>query len=505
KPSWTWDSQGIYIVGLKITDSQASGPGGTIGPLDVDMKYATVTVKPKAILYAPNMWFDSTEQYNATTPFFYTGNIYETSGEKSKTKYLDLTEDQIWDNFTIFYHIAEMEDEIVYEYWFYYAYNDFLNEHYHDWETVFVFVDKNAGEVTRVVASAHDWNCPNNYLSNPNFEENEHAGILVEEGSHASWIDGNNNGLVNVLADVTNGLSAYKILYWTEEDQLNGPQIKHNDLHYKLKEINQDFIDMFGGLDTFPNSPELGIRVKIPEWLGEDKFIHKGGKPPTHPWKQSRYNNPEEISILARLGDYVEGTINLVGEGTPEGAIIVILSNESYYTFAGENGTFLINHVSSGTHDIVVNLDGYAPYKQRFIHSSNTTGGVEGILHLIPESEAFRIEGIVTDENGNVAVNAIIDVYDESGVRLFTTLTDENGQYLVIVSEEHVYTVKASTETEEGSVKVSGGAGSIVEGDIRTTKKAGAVPVPVLSTVGMLVLVVLMLIVLVNEAIKKRR
>lgn len=44
KPSWTWQSEGIYIVSLRVTDSQPSGPGGTVGPLDVDAKYATVLI-----------------------------------------------------------------------------------------------------------------------------------------------------------------------------------------------------------------------------------------------------------------------------------------------------------------------------------------------------------------------------------------------------------------------------------------------------------------------------
>jgi predicted MPP superfamily phosphohydrolase len=45
KPTHTWDTEGLYIIGLKVTDSQPSGPGSTIGPLDVDIKYTTVVMK----------------------------------------------------------------------------------------------------------------------------------------------------------------------------------------------------------------------------------------------------------------------------------------------------------------------------------------------------------------------------------------------------------------------------------------------------------------------------
>ena len=46
KPTYSWDREGLYIIGLKVTDSQPSGPGGAIGGLDVDIRYTTVVVKP---------------------------------------------------------------------------------------------------------------------------------------------------------------------------------------------------------------------------------------------------------------------------------------------------------------------------------------------------------------------------------------------------------------------------------------------------------------------------
>jgi len=44
KPTWTWDTEGNYRIGLKVTDSQPSGPGGTIGPLDYHIWYTTVVI-----------------------------------------------------------------------------------------------------------------------------------------------------------------------------------------------------------------------------------------------------------------------------------------------------------------------------------------------------------------------------------------------------------------------------------------------------------------------------
>ena len=44
KPTHTWNSEGLYTIGLKVTDSQPSGPGGTFGPLDSDTKHTTVVI-----------------------------------------------------------------------------------------------------------------------------------------------------------------------------------------------------------------------------------------------------------------------------------------------------------------------------------------------------------------------------------------------------------------------------------------------------------------------------
>lgn len=49
QPTWTWDSEGIYTIGLRVTDSQPNGPGGTYGPMDMDTKYTTVVISEAQI------------------------------------------------------------------------------------------------------------------------------------------------------------------------------------------------------------------------------------------------------------------------------------------------------------------------------------------------------------------------------------------------------------------------------------------------------------------------
>jgi PKD repeat protein len=59
KPTWTWNTEGIYNIGLIVTDSQPSGPGGTFGEKDIsDKSYATVVIKmqePLLIINGPRV------------------------------------------------------------------------------------------------------------------------------------------------------------------------------------------------------------------------------------------------------------------------------------------------------------------------------------------------------------------------------------------------------------------------------------------------------------------
>ncbi len=438
-----------------------------------------IPVIPLEVKYAPNLWFDSEEEYYPTSPFF-DGNE-DLSGEDNKINYeaLKNLENKL-DRFTVYYHIVGMPAETVYQYFFYYAYNKMpkMNEHYHDWEGVFVFVDNDTEKVNRVVASAHgNWR-PHNEYFNPQLEDDEHIGILIEQGSHANCVDRNNNGLFERNIDITNGWIIPGLIkygygisksLWTIEDQQNGYRIyaEHPKYSFNLIPITDFFIDKFGKdengeqLKTFPESPVKGLCVKIPSFFGLQPCIPIGGNPPEHPWHNEAYNEP--YKIIPKLSNYIHGTINplfIPGLSSPAMGIILIMSEEPYpFTFTDENGEFLINNIPEGEHNIIVNLENYAPYKQRFIIEENESEeneiivGVDGILNLIPENEAFKLKGTIKDSEGNIIVNSEINVYDKNGNKLFTTLTDEEGHYLFYLSSENTYTVEVIKEDE---IEISG-------------------------------------------------
>jgi len=217
--------------------------------------------------YSPNFLFDSEENYYPcdTTEFYYDNDFNEIPGQLARQDYDNLLLEEKLDKFKVFYKIKDIsENEIVVQYWLFYVFNDFGNEHYGDGESVFVFVNKNTEKINRIIGSAHLGSktkiiFANNELSNPKFE---HINILVEKGSHANWIDGNNNELVNKLLDISNPFNSYGgspfFRSWSLEDKLNGIKINYSDQRYKFVKLSE-LESKLQGKEKLEKSLELGF------------------------------------------------------------------------------------------------------------------------------------------------------------------------------------------------------------------------------------------------------
>ncbi|MCD6412327.1 hypothetical protein J7K91_01420, partial [bacterium] len=266
--------------------------------------------------YAPNFWFDSEEKYFPCNPleFNYDENLNEIPAEKVKEKYDRLTKEEKLNHFTVFYKVVDDKDQWIYEYHLYYVFNEFMNEHYGDWERVDVYVDKISQKPVKVIGFAHNGSktkiiLANNELDNP---KTNHQRILVEKGSHASCPDGNYNGMPDKFVDTSNKnsyLNTWIGSYsdWSLQDKLYGPKIKWDDRRYKLvsiEDLKREYSQKYSlqkrlvskaknlGIDILSLTP---ITKKVFSSKNKHLYIAReiAGSPPSNPWQREEYERPQ--------------------------------------------------------------------------------------------------------------------------------------------------------------------------------------------------------------------
>ena len=167
--------------------------------------------------YAPDLYFGALEKWFPTDPRPY---IVETDTGPVVDGFTAL--DQYSATFretgtppapTVFYNVVEAAPGVdAVQYWLYSAFDQFtVNFHWHDWELLQVFVDRESGDPLLLCASAHSRTSPNNEYLDPELPAGARPGVLSEVGSHSSASEV--NGLVpsferlpidDLVSDVTN-------------------------------------------------------------------------------------------------------------------------------------------------------------------------------------------------------------------------------------------------------------------------------------------------------------
>ena len=201
------------------TDEETpSGPDEET-PSDTDDGVAAPDGVPAVVeRFAPDLYFGALEKWFPTDPRPYVEETDEGSvvdGFVALEEYsAAFRETGSPPAPTVFYNVVEAADGIdAVQYWLYSAFDQFtVNFHWHDWELLQVFVDRETGEPVLLSASAHSRTSPNNEFLDPAIPEGSRPGILAEVGSHSSASEV--NGVVpsfqrlpvgDRLSDVTNG------------------------------------------------------------------------------------------------------------------------------------------------------------------------------------------------------------------------------------------------------------------------------------------------------------
>lgn len=113
-------------------------------------------VVPPVEKYAPILVFGKDEQYLPSNLFFAGEDIID-----NKQEYDKLSESQKLGEVCCYYHIGEGQRFTVYQYWYYYAYNEYAllpgikDNHEHDFECFKVFVDKETGQPKIITCNIH--------------------------------------------------------------------------------------------------------------------------------------------------------------------------------------------------------------------------------------------------------------------------------------------------------------------------------------------------------------
>ncbi|MGQ3329738.1 hypothetical protein [Halorubrum sp. FL23] len=198
------------------TDEGADEPDDTDGaeepPADAPEEIPAVVGR-----YAPDLYFGALERWYPTDPRPY---VVETDDGAVVDGFTAL--DDYSAAFretgsppapTVFYNVVEAAPGVdAVQYWLYSAFDQFtVNFHWHDWELLQVFVDRESGDPLLLSASAHSRASPNNEFLDPEIPEGSRPGVLSEVGSHSSASEV--NGLVpsferlptgDLVSDVTN-------------------------------------------------------------------------------------------------------------------------------------------------------------------------------------------------------------------------------------------------------------------------------------------------------------
>jgi len=256
-----------------------SQPGAPPEPLSAPPASVPDAVPELVARYAPDLYFGALEKWYPTDPRPY---AIETAGGSVVDGYTALDEYTAAFNETgtppaptVFYRVVEAADGVdAIQYWCYSVFDQFtVNFHWHDWELLQVFVDRETASPLLISASAHSRASPNNEFLDPDLSADRRPAILAEVGSHSSASEVNSvlpsferlptddwsSDVTNDLLDVSQSLStpfAYGL-----------PRDEGARLPFVMPELEGYRLDRHPSLST-DRSDFIDERVTVDDWRG---------------------------------------------------------------------------------------------------------------------------------------------------------------------------------------------------------------------------------------------
>lgn len=272
--------------------------------------------------YAPDLYFGRLEKWYPTDPRRY---VIETDSDRvvdgftALEQYSAAFEDPASPPApTIFYHVTEAGAGVdVIQYWMYSVFDQFtVNFHWHDWELLQVFVDRETERPLLLSASAHSRAVPNNEFLEPDLDGDRRPGVLAEVGSHSSASEVNENipsfdrlptgswdsDITNDAVDVTSQVTA-PLAYGLPRDEgarlpFVMPELDDHPLHAhpKLAVARRDFVDEEATVGAWFGLPRPPRHLPIRE----------AGLVLTHPESQTSADETYELQPIEFVRDAVD-------------------------------------------------------------------------------------------------------------------------------------------------------------------------------------------------------
>jgi large repetitive protein len=147
---------------------------------------------------------------------------------------------------------------------------------------------------------------------------------------------------------------------------------------------------------------------------------------------QGGENSLSGVVINAETGEFVPGLEILLQHGW-----------ETYVTISGETGNYIFENIGSGNYHVIVNQEGFHQFNEMI----EIEGDVVFEITLIPyEQGELSLSGVVTDaETGEAIPGIMINLHAGPGMH-HSTVSAEDGGYLIEGLFEGVYSLNAHAE-----------------------------------------------------------
>lgn len=366
---------------------------------------------------------------------------------------------------TVFYNVVEAAEGVdAVQYWFYSVFDQFtVNFHWHDWELLQVFVDRESGEPLLLSASAHSRGSPNNEFLDPEIPEESRPGILAEVGSHSSASEV--NGLVpsferlptaGLVSDVTN--DAIDVSSSLRAPFAYGlPRDEGARLPFVLPELDGQPLHEHPSL-SIDRTDLIDDRVTVGSWHGlptppaalplrEPGLVMAHVDSPTAAGGRDVADVTYDLEPIAPLRDVIDDFVGpqLSFEfAIPGFAEDAIASHITSVDIPWEQDRFtdpLVDVTDPGHHR---RIDGTEPagLRNRLVgRVRQLRSGVDGVLGGVPESGRDAVTDVATVSIHSLPTEAAVRLASEDPIATVT----RNGVfgYLHVESGPHLLTVNA--------------------------------------------------------------